>query len=352
MSYFCDVKIHENYINRCIQLAKNGLGTTYPNPLVGSVIVYNNKIIGEGWHQKSGEPHAEVNAINSVKDKSLLTKATIYVSLEPCSHFGKTPPCCDLIIKHKIPNIVVGTIDPNSKVSGAGIKRLRENGANVTVGVLEKECNELNKRFFTFHQNKRPYIILKWAESQDGFIAPLTKDKKEPVWISNEFSRQLVHKWRSEEQAILVGTKTVLVDNPKLDVRDWTGKNPIRIVLDKSGKIDKNYYVKNDLIKTIIITEQENLTSSENCIYENAIFDTKLTKTIADISYKYGIQSILIEGGKQTLQSFIDGDFWNEARVFIGKSHLKSGVKAPVLGGNFQTKNVKDDQLKIFFNHD
>lgn len=346
------MKADEIYIKRCIELAKNGLGTTYPNPMVGSVIVYNNEIIGEGWHRKSGEPHAEVNAINSVKDNSLLAKATIYVSLEPCSHYGKTPPCCDLIIKHKIPNVVVGSIDPNSKVSGTGIKRLEENGANVTIGVLEKECNELNKRFFTFHQKKLPYIILKWAESQDGFIAPLTKDKKEPVWISNEYSRQLVHKWRSEEQAILVGTKTVLDDNPKLDVRDWTGENPIRIVLDKSDRINQSYYVKDGQIKTIIITEQENLTFSENCIYENAIFDVKLTKTIADISYKYGIQSILIEGGKQTLQSFIDDNLWDEARVFIGNSHLKSGIKAPSLNGNFQVKTIKDDQLKLFFNHD
>ena len=352
MSYFCDVKIHEFYIKRCIQLAKNGLGTTYPNPMVGSVVVYNNEIIGEGWHRKSGESHAEVNAINSVKDKSLLSKSTIYVSLEPCSHFGKTPPCCDLIIKHKIPNVVVGSVDPNEKVSGTGIKRLQENGVNVTISVLEKECNELNKRFFTFHIKKGPYIILKWAESLDGFIAPLTKDKKEPVWISNEFSRQLVHKWRSEEQAILVGTNTVLEDNPKLDVRDWFGKNPIRIVLDKTGKISNDYFVKDEKTKTIVITEQENLTFSENCIYENAIFDIKLTKTIADISYKYGIQSIVIEGGKQTLQSFIDDNLWNEARVFIGNIHLKSGIIAPVLNGNFQIKNIKEDQLKLFFNHD
>ena len=346
------MKIHENYIKRCLELAKNGLGTTYPNPLVGSVIVYNNEIIGEGWHRKSGEPHAEVNAINSVKDKSLLSKATIYVSLEPCSHYGKTPPCCDLIIKHKIPNVVVGTIDPNSKVSGSGIKRLQENGANVTVGVLEKECNELNKRFFTFHNKKRPYIILKWAESQDGFMAPLSKEKQEPVWISNTFSRQLVHKWRSEEEAILVGTNTVLEDNPKLDVRDWSGKNPIRIVLDRTGRIDKNYYIKDGHIKTIVITEQENLTFSENCIYENAIFDIKLTKTVATISYKYGIQSILIEGGKQTLQSFIDDNLWDEARVFIGNINLKSGIVAPVLNSDFKIKNIKDDQLKLFFNHD
>ena len=343
---------NEIYIKRCIQLAKNGLGTSYPNPMVGSVIVYDGIIIGEGWHLKSGEPHAEVHAINSVKDKSLLPKSTIYVSLEPCSHYGKTPPCCDLIIKHKIPNVVVGTIDPNSKVAGSGIQRLQENGVNVTVGVLEKECNDLNKRFFTYHNKKRPYIILKWAESEDGFIAPSSKDKKEPVWISDEFSRQLVHKWRSEEEAILVGTNTVLEDNPKLDVRDWFGKNPIRIIIDKTGKISLKHHVKDNTIKTLIITEQENLTSTENCIYENAIFDSKLTKNITHILYKYGIQSILIEGGRQTLQAFIDDSLWDEARVFIGTTHLKSGIKAPVLNEKSEIKTAKKDQLKLFFNHD
>ena len=351
-SYFCTMEANEIYIKRCIELAKNGLPSAMPNPSVGAVIVYENKIIGEGFTSAYGGNHAEVNAINSVKNKSLLAKATIYVSLEPCNHFGKTPPCCDLIIKHKIPNVVVGTIDSNNKVSGTGIKRLIENGSNVTVGVLEKECNELNKRFFTFHNKNRPYIILKWAESKDGFLAPLTKDKKEPVWISNEFSRQLVHKWRSEEQSILVGTNTVLDDNPKLDVRDWSGENPIRIVIDRTGKIPKNYFVKNEKTKTIIITEQENLTFSENCIYENAIFDIQLTKTIADISFKYGIQSILIEGGKQTLQSFIDDNLWDEARVFVGNVHFKKGIKSPNLNENFQTKSIKDDQLKLFFNHD
>ena len=346
------MEANEIYIQRCIELAKNGLGTTYPNPLVGCVIVHKNEIIGEGWHRKSGEPHAEVNAINAVKDHSLLAKATIYVSLEPCSHFGKTPPCCDLIIKHKIPNVVVGTIDPNSKVTGTGIQKLIESGTNVIVGVLEKECYELNKRFFTFHQKKRSYIILKWAESLDGFIAPLTKNKKEPVWISNEFSRQLVHKWRSEEQAILVGTNTVLDDNPQLDVRDWYGKSPIRIILDRTGRISDTFFVKDGKSKTIVITEQENITFSENSIYENAIFDSKLTKKIADISYKYGIQSLLIEGGRQTLQSFIDDNLWDEARVFNGNGHLKSGTKAPVLNRRFQKKDIKDNQLKLYFNHD
>ena len=328
------------------------MGTTYPNPMVGSVIVHEGKIIGEGWHRKSGEPHAEVNAVNSVKNKSLLQQSTIYVSLEPCSHFGKTPPCCDLIIKHQIPNVIVGTVDPNSMVAGAGIKRLQENGINVTLGILEKECRELNKRFFIFHNEKRPYIILKWAESLDGFIAPVKKEKKEPVWISNVFSRQLTHKWRSEEQAILVGTNTVLDDNPKLDVREWSGKNPVRIILDREGKITDDYFVKDGKTKTIIVTERENLTNTENCIYENAIFDIRLTKTMVHILYKYGLQFVIIEGGRYTLQNFIDAGLWDEARVFIGNVNLNEGIKAPVLSGKFKVKTIKEDQLKLYYSHD
>lgn len=347
------MKTHQQYIKRCIELAKNGLGSTYPNPLVGSVIVYNDEIIGEGWHRKAGEPHAEVNAINSVKDKSLLSKATIYVSLEPCSHFGKTPPCCDLIIANNIPNVVIGTIDPFAKVAGNGIKKLVEAGKNVTVGVLEDECNELNRRFFTFHTQKRPYIILKWAESQDGFTAPMTKDKKEPVWITNTFSRQLVHKWRTEEQAILVGTNTVLDDNPKLDARDWYGQNPVRIVLDKSGKINPNYDVKDQKSKTIVITEQENLTSTENLIYENCIFDIRLVFSICTILYKNNIQSVIIEGGSQTLQSFIDANLWDEARVFKGVTSFSTGIKSPTISHKKTTKQcILKDELLIFFNHD
>jgi len=346
------VKIHEKYINRCIKLARNGLGTTFPNPLVGCVIVYEDKIIGEGWHKKAGEAHAEVNAINSVKDKSVLSKSTLYVSLEPCSHFGKTPPCCDLIIANKIQNVVVGTIDPNSKVAGSGIKRLLENHVNVTVGLLEKECNELNKRFFTFHTKKRPYIILKWAESLEGYIAPISKDNLEPIWISNAFSRQLVHKWRTEEQAILVGTKTVIDDNPKLNSRDWRGNNPIRIIVDKSGKINDNYFVKDKSIKTIIITEQENVTSSENGIYENVIFDSNLPSRICNVLFNNNIQSVIIEGGRTTIQSFIDSDYWDEARVFIGNLHLNNGVKAPILNRNYNVSKIKEDQLKLFINHD
>ncbi len=357
------MKIDEFYINRCIELAKNGLGTTYPNPLVGSVIVHNNIIIGEGWHKKAGEPHAEVNAINAVKDKSLLSKSTIYVNLEPCSHFGKTPPCSNLIIEKGIPNIVIGSIDPNSKVAGKGIERLKEAGLNVTVGVLEKQCNELNKRFFTFHNKKRPYIILKWAESNDGFIAPIFKEEKTPVWLSNEFSRQLVHKWRSEEDAILVGTQTVLDDNPKLDVRDWVGNNPIRIVLDKSGKIAQEYHVKDGKIKTIFISEKENLTSIENRIFENVIFDNLLPNKIVEILYKYNIQSLIIEGGRQTIQTFIDVDLWDEARVFKSNIVLNEGTKAPKFTPDTEPKGTKliictnkkvilQDEFLTYFNYD
>jgi len=335
------VKIHEKYISRCIELAKNGLGTTYPNPLVGSVIVYDNKIIGEGWHKKSGEPHAEVNAINSVKNKSLLNKATLYVSLEPCSHFGKTPPCCDLIIKHKIQSVVIGTVDPNIKVAGNGIKKLVEAGCNLTIGILEEECNNLNKRFFIFHKKKRPYIILKWAESQDGYIAPKMKSGQRPVWITNEYSRQLVHKWRSEEQAILVGTQTVIDDNPRLDVRDWSGNNPVRIVLDQNNRISKESLIFDNQAKTIVLSSRE-IDYSKNIAIQiaNSLFDNNL-------------QSVIIEGGRQTLQTFIDENLWDEARVFKGSILFENGIKAPILNLNCLKKNsIVKDELLILRNYD
>ncbi|NHN25099.1 bifunctional diaminohydroxyphosphoribosylaminopyrimidine deaminase/5-amino-6-(5-phosphoribosylamino)uracil reductase RibD [Flavobacterium jejuense] len=350
---------HEFYINRCIELAKNGLGTTYPNPLVGSVIVYDNKIIGEGWHRKSGEAHAEVNAIQTVKDKSLLTKATIYVSLEPCSHFGKTPPCCDLIIANKIPNVVIGTIDPFAKVAGSGIKKLIENNITVTVGVLEDKCNELNKRFFTFHAKKRPYIILKWAESLDGFIAPDKKqreteqEKLSPIWITNTYSRQLVHKWRAEEQSILVGTNTVLDDNPKLNTRDFKGINPVRIIIDKSNKITESFAVKDGKTTSFFFTEDIILTKNKNIIYENIVFDADFLLNLTNRLHKNEIQSIIIEGGLKTLQSFIDLNLWDEARVFIGKNQLNSGIKAPLLNSiPKKTISIMDDTLNLFRNYD
>jgi len=340
-------------MRRCLELAKNGLGTTYPNPMVGSVIVCDGKIIGEGWHKKSGEPHAEVNAVNSVKDKSLLKRSTIYVSLEPCSHFGKTPPCCDLIIENKIPNVVVGTVDSNIKVAGNGIKKLIEAGAKVTVGILETECKELNKRFFTFHEKKRPYVILKWAESNNGFIAPLTKLEQKPVWITNKFSRQLVHKWRSEEQAILVGTNTVIDDNPKLDVRDWTGNNPIRIILDQNNRIPKDSFIFNNQVKTIIFSNSSTRINQENSIFEVIDFKKNLANQILNVLYKHHIQSVMIEGGLQTLQTFIDENLWDEARVFIGNNNFETGIKAPLLAlKNIEKHIIENDILLISRNND
>ena len=347
------MKIQEKYIKRCIELAKNGLGTTYPNPMVGSVIVYDGKIIGEGWHKKAGEPHAEVNAINSVKDKSLLQKATIYVSLEPCSHFGKTPPCCNLIIENKIPNVVIGTVDSNVKVAGNGIKKLIEAGIQVNVGVLEKECNDLNKRCFTFHEKKRPYIILKWAQSQDGFIAPSEKLEKKPVWITNPYSRQMVHKWRSEEQAILVGTQTVIDDNPKLDTRDWAGDNPIRLALDQNNRIPENSQILNNQVKTILFSKSKTAVIKENTTFECIDFQKNVAKQIVESLYEHQIQSVIIEGGSQTLQTFIDANLWDEARVFIGNIHFTNGKKAPQLVSKEAEKQyIGADELIISKNHD
>jgi diaminohydroxyphosphoribosylaminopyrimidine deaminase/5-amino-6-(5-phosphoribosylamino)uracil reductase len=344
---------HEQYIARCIELAKNGFGTTYPNPMVGSVIVYNGEIIGEGWHQKAGEPHAEVNAIHSVKNPSLLDKATIYVSLEPCSHFGKTPPCCDLIIKNKIPNVVIGTVDSNIKVAGNGIKRLHEAGINVVVGVLEKECYELNRRFFTFHEKKRPYIILKWAQTQDSFIAPTEKEELKPVWITNLQSRQLVHKWRTEEQAILVGTQTVIDDNPQLNARDWEGNNPIRIVIDQRNRIPKTAHIWDNKIKTIVFSNENSIPSSANTIVEVIDFQQNIAPQIVEKLYQHQIQSVIIEGGAQTLQTFIDATLWDEARIFIGNSTFGTGKKAPVLNTSLSTKErIGTDELLIIRNYD
>ncbi len=333
------MKIHEKYIKRCIEIAKNGLGSTAPNPMVGCVIVHNNIIIGEGFTSPFGGNHAEVNAIQSVTDETLLKEATLYVTLEPCSHYGKTPPCSDLIIDKRIPNIVIGTIDTHSKVAGNGIKKLQAAGCDVTVGVLENTCKKHHKRFFTFHNKKRPYIILKWAETSDGFIAPKTKPDKKPVWITNPYSRQLVHKWRAEEQAILIGTNTVIEDNPSLTVRLWTGKNPIRIVLDRTHKLSKDYAVFNKEAETIRITEKD------------INFNESLASNICNYLHSKDIQSVIIEGGSKTLQTFIDENVWDEARVFTGTNTFKTGVKAPVFKGKLMSEiQILDDTLKTYHN--
>ncbi len=330
---------HEFYIQRCLQIAKNGLGSTRPNPMVGCVIVYENKIIGEGFTSPYGGDHAEVNAINSVKDKSLLKGATLYVSLEPCSHHGKTPPCSDLIIENKIPNIVIGCLDCNEKVAGKGIEKLKRSGCDVTIGILEDECKQHHKRFFTFHVKKRPYIILKWAQTLDGLIAPNTKNELKPVWITNEISRQLVHKWRSEEQAILVGNNTVLQDNPTLTVRDWTGQNPTRIVLDPKKSLPIDFKVFNNDAKTISISDQD------------IDYSNQIAKQVCEFLHGNKINSVIIEGGAQTLQSFINDDLWDEARIFTGNVEFGQGLNAPTLIGNpISESKIEQDILKFYVN--
>ena len=347
---------HKTYIKRCIEIAKNGLGSARPNPMVGCVIVYKDNIIGEGYTSPYGGHHAEVNAINSVADKTLLKEATIYVTLEPCSHFGKTPPCSDLIIKHKIPNVVIGCVDDNVKVAGKGIKKLKEAGCHVVVGILEKACKEHHKRFFTFHNKKRPYIVLKWAETNDGFIAPKNKKEQKPVWITNTYSRQLVHKWRSEEQAILVGTNTVLQDNPSLTVRDWEGNQPIRVVLDKDLKLSKKFSIFNNDAKTIIFSEKikDQRLNQDKWNLEFIDWNLKQNRAqqICHVLYNNDITSVIIEGGQKTLQSFIDENLWDEARVFIGDISFNEGVKAPKFNGHLVSEErILKDKLKIFINN-
>ena len=339
----------EIYMKRCLELAALGLGKTYPNPMVGSVIVHRGKIIGEGWHKKAGEAHAEVNAIKAVKDKSLLKEATIYVSLEPCAHFGKTPPCASLIIKHQIPNVIIGCIDPFSEVSGKGVTMLEVAGSTVKVGVLEAECLESHKRFFTFHQKERPYIILKWAQTKDGFIAPITQEIGNPFWISSQESKKLAHKWRTEESAILVGTTTAEKDNPALTSRLWEGDQPIRIVLDKALRLNKNLLIFDESAKTLVFTEVSNM-STETTDYIKIDF-SKLHVNILKELHKRNIHSVIIEGGRQTLQSFIDLNLWDEARVFTGESYLLDGIPAPLLKHKIRSEEIiSKDVLKWYRN--
>jgi len=319
----------ERYIARCIQLAKQGKCGASPNPMVGAVIVCDGKIIGEGYHHKCGEAHAEVNAINSVKDESKLKQSTIYVSLEPCSHYGKTPPCADLIIEKGIPKVVIGCIDPFAKVAGRGVKKLQDAGIEITVGVLEQECRELNKQFITFHSQKRPYIFLKWAESADGFI-DITRTGGHPVVLSNPLTSMLVHKRRAEVDAIIVGTRTALLDNPVLNVRNWYGKNPLRVVIDRTLKIPESFHLLNDSIKTWVITEKEHDDNNQTN-YKILKFTEKLLPQLLTELHKNNIQSILVEGGSKLLQSFINKNLWDEAFVEKTSINLNNGVKAPFI---------------------
>ena len=341
---------HEYYIKRCLEISKQGIGTTRPNPSVGAVLVVDDKIIGEGFTSPYGGNHAEVNAISSVKNDVDLKKATMYVTLEPCSHYGKTPPCADLIVKSGIKKVVIGCLDVNEIVAGKGIERLQNEGCEVVVGVLEKECKAHHKRFFTFHSKKRPYIILKWAQTQDGFIAPKNRVKQAPVWITQKVSRQLVHKWRGEEHSILVGTTTILDDNPSLDVRSWRGENPLRIVIDKDLKIPKDLKVYDDSVKTIFIN-QKVTTSNENLFFEKINFSKPIAHQICQVLFKHKVQSLIVEGGTKTIQTFIDENLWDEARVFSGLVKFNEGTKAPKLDVPFlNEENLTGDSLKTYIN--
>lgn len=340
-------------MERCFQLAANGLGTTYPNPLVGSVIVHQDKIIGEGWHYKAGQPHAEVNAITSVRHKNLLAQSTLYVNLEPCSHHGKTPPCADLIIESGIKNVVICNLDPNPKVAGNGVQKLLAAGCTVKTGVLEEKGNALNKRFFTFHRKKRPYIILKWAETADGYLAPSpeTRSEKKPVWITLPKTRQYVHKMRSEETAILVGTTTVLEDNPSLTTRQWSGDNPTRILIDRDLKLTSNLQVFNNEAKTIVLNAHKKHISG-TVVWEKIDFED-LTSEICAVLYRHNLQSLIVEGGKKTIQTFLDQNIWDEAFVFSGRTTFGKGIEAPRRQGILvSTKTYGTDTLNIFTNTD
>lgn len=319
----------EKYIHRCIELASNGLCNAAPNPMVGAVIVHNGKIIGEGYHARCGEGHAEVNAIRSVKDESLLKESTIYVSLEPCSHYGKTPPCADLIISKGIPRVVVGCIDPFSQVSGRGIQKLRDAGIDVTVGVLEDECKNLIRRFVTFNTRKRPYITLKWAESADGFI-DINRENGSPVVMSTPITSMYVHKQRAEHKAILVGRKTALLDNPSLTTRNWYGANPLRLVIDRTLSLPSNLRLFDHTTPTLVFTEREK-TAEENLEYITLDFSKDILPQILTVLYERKIQSLLVEGGTTLLQSFIDTELWDEIFVEHSAKVLGEGVKSPVI---------------------
>lgn len=317
-------------MKEAIKLAAKGAEKVFPNPMVGCIIVHNGKVIGKGYHKKFGEAHAEINAIHSVKNKSLLKDATLYVTLEPCAHHGKTPPCADAIIKHGIQRVIIGSIDPNPVVKGKGITKLMKSGCDITTGVLEQACMELNKRFFTFHREKRPYIILKWAMTKDGYIDKLRTNEQKPLKITGKEADKLAHKWRSEEQAIMVGTNTVIMDNPMLTTRHIEGKSPIRVILDRNLKtpIDSNIF--NNFAQVIVLNSKKNA-KQENVEFVKMEFQKKSLRPVLTELYKRNIQSVIVEGGAKLLNSFIGQGLWDEARVFKSDKKIGKGIKAPTL---------------------
>lgn len=337
--------LDEKYMQRAIELAAKGIGVVSPNPMVGCVIVCDGEIIGEGWHEKYGEAHAEVNAIKSVKNKALLKKSTVYVSLEPCAHHGKTPPCADLLIKHKVRRVVIANQDSFPLVNGGGIRKLKEAGIEVDVDVLSAEGRTLNKRFFTRVEKKRPYVILKWAQTKDGFIARENFDSK---WISNKDSRKLVHRWRAQEDAIWVGTNTAKYDDPRLNVRDWKGTDPIRLVIDKQLILPESLHLFDQEIPTICYNLKRN-GKEENLEWVRVGEDQLLDDIFLDLRQR-GIQSVLVEGGAHLLQSLIEIGYWDEARVFVSPKEFGQGIKAPKMTlANTEEIDVSGDRLEFYY---
>lgn len=343
----------ERYMARCLQLAANGRFGAPPNPMVGAVIVHNDTIIGEGYHRQCGKAHAEVNAIASVKEPSLLRESTMYVSLEPCAHYGKTPPCADLIIEKGIPRVVIGCRDSFDQVDGKGIQKLRQAGVDVTVGVLEAECMTLNRAFFTFHSQRRPYITLKWAQSSDGYIDALRQagDGRTPMAFSTESSALRVHRLRALSDAIFVGRRTAMLDNPSLTTRLWPGKNPLRLVIDRNGGLDAGLHLFDKSAKTIVFTEVfRDIVADEMVVQVSVDFSNDILPQIMHYLYAQGIQRLLVEGGGTLLQSFIDEGLWDEAFIETAPFTLGEGVKAPHLVGGLKNEEFaySDNRIEHF----
>lgn len=344
---------HEIYMRRCLELAALGMGNVSPNPMVGAVVVYQDKIIGEGYHQQYGKAHAEVNAINRVIEtydnhEEILRQSTIYVSLEPCAHYGKTPPCADLIIKHRIQTVVIGCRDPFDQVDGKGIEKLKDAGIGVISGVLEEDCRWLNRRFFTRVQKHRPYIILKWAQTADSFFAPTGGTQ---FWITGIESRKLVHQWRGEEDAVLIGKNTAAIDNPQLNVRYGNGKKPKRVVIDRRLELDTALNIFDQSVETLIFNERTTDMDGKNKYIALEDFDRFVPQYILYQLYLQDVQSIIIEGGANTLTQFIANGLWDEARIFTGEMSLKDGIKAPEIKSTMATEYlVGGDELRILYN--
>ncbi|TKC09486.1 bifunctional diaminohydroxyphosphoribosylaminopyrimidine deaminase/5-amino-6-(5-phosphoribosylamino)uracil reductase RibD [Pedobacter frigoris] len=344
----------ELYMQRCLELAQLGMGSVSPNPMVGCVIVCGNKIIGEGYHEKYGQAHAEVNAVNQVlqtygeQAETLLAAATAYVSLEPCAHFGKTPPCADLLIRHQLKKVVIGNRDPFPDVNGKGIERLKNAGIDVVSGVLEEECTAVNKRFFTRIGQQRPYIILKWATTANGYFAPKNAVQQ---WISGPLAKVLVHKWRTEEDAILVGSQTAVADNPQLSSREWPGKNPLRILIDRKLKVLQSNHIYNDNAKTVIFNEVKTEVAGNIHYIQMEDMQYYLPQKIAFQLYLMDIQSVIIEGGANILNQFIQGNIWDEARVFTSGTSWQEGISSPQVNGVITAQyQIDQDQLTIYQN--